>query len=492
MDNSAKHALFAKRAPDAAAAAADEPASKRAKVTPLSVTPPNGAATVMVAPSRPATAITLPLSAAQRCDQDSLSVVFSFCQELRVVVAASQTCRCWRAIATRRQSCCHAQPSRSFQRATFLELLRSPLRCHLTGLTLRDVLVEDLLQLHGCCPQLEVLDVMLSGPWTAARTKSAEESATFNARAWPPSLRSLSIGCRGVPIGVQEQLLNAIPFSAIGLQSFRLTWSNPRKLLDFTPLLHLPQLTSLSTHRLLWRRQSVVVKQLCTLTELDIRFGCWPNMNYLHAVCDEPHQLQRLEKLHMHYLELNTESVLPLRTLPSLTELEPRHIDPECFALLHLLPNLRKLWIYPYCVPMEGVAVKGLLSSLHTMSHLTTLTFHLVKSAPAQWGQLFDELADSTPQLRKLTLYNCSRLPLRAWKIAGPQLRRLDLCCCDFEGGQDGNQPRGAFAQWTHSLRTLERVHLCRSYPTWIAAQMWQQAWPFVVNKSSCLQEYDD
>jgi hypothetical protein len=49
------------------------------------------------------------LSIAQRCDQDSLSGVFSFSESLSDVVAAAQTCRSWRATASLRQSSCRSK-----------------------------------------------------------------------------------------------------------------------------------------------------------------------------------------------------------------------------------------------------------------------------------------------------------------------------------------------------------------------------------------------
>jgi hypothetical protein len=192
QDSSHKHA------PDALAASSvnDEPPSKRAKLDSLTpaaapavddgaAAPPSAVATVAAA------ATASPLSAAQRCDQDSLSIVFSFCQFISYAAAAAQTCRSWYAAATLRQNSCHATMFLNLlKRPAFLEMLQSPLRVHLSCVWLRNARGNDVLQLHARCPQLEELTVQADGPSLVTLTDSAADVAAFNPHAWP-SLRSL-------------------------------------------------------------------------------------------------------------------------------------------------------------------------------------------------------------------------------------------------------------------------------------------------------------
>jgi hypothetical protein len=231
------------------------------------------------------------------------------------------------------------------------------------------------------------------------------------------------------------------------------------------------------------------------LKELSLCDGYWSNTNhsYLHALFDEPHQLQCLQSVNVYREDLDRESIRCLRTLSGLTELQPGGIDPACFSLLHRFSNMRRL-VLPCHGQMNGAEVKGLLSSLRAMTQLSSLFLRCTENDSAEWVQLLDGLADATPQLRKLAFDQCSGLPLCAWTIAGPQLRRLLLYNCHFECTQDEEQSRDAFAQWTHSLRTLERVSICYSgtHPDWIGANLQQQSWPFAVEEEGWMQWKDD
>jgi hypothetical protein len=156
-----QQASGSKRASDAAAAASDEPSAKRGKAVPVAGTSPAGAAAATNAASDPTAVIAPSLSVAQRCDQDSLSVVFSFCQGISHAVAAAQTCRSWYAATTLRQSSCRARVW--LDRNTFHAMLESPLRGHLSRLRIRGTATtgNDLLQLSARCPQVEQLAVLV-------------------------------------------------------------------------------------------------------------------------------------------------------------------------------------------------------------------------------------------------------------------------------------------------------------------------------------------
>jgi hypothetical protein len=177
-------------------------------------------------------------------------------------------------------------------------MLQSPLPVHLSGLMLYEAVSgADLMQLHARCPQLEELNVRVEGASVAALTNSAAGASAFNAHAWPSSLRSLDLGTRKAdPIGLQH-LLNALPSSAVGLES--LTLSTMRSdMLDLTPLLQLPQLTRLVT-RLLEPFQLAAVKQLSGLTDVSIADSCWSAESLRALLLDGSHQWQRLQRINL-------------------------------------------------------------------------------------------------------------------------------------------------------------------------------------------------
>jgi hypothetical protein len=467
MDQLDKQSSFAaKRAPDAVADAADAPAAKRRKGVAPSVT--HAGSVAVRAPSGVAADnISSPAlsSVAQRCDQDSLSVVFSFCKYLSEVVAAARTCRSWRAVANLRRSSRRAKVT--LIRAAFLQMLQSesPLRVHLSTLTLEyhPTSVQDLLQLFARCPHLEQLAVWVDGASVAALTKSVSGAAAFASQAWPSSLHSLVLEPFGTTLIGMQPLVDALPSSVAGLQSLTvMPWDGVIDM-DFAPLLRLPQLTRLSITRTLRRSQLAVVKQLRSLTELVVdAFGRWGGTrSLLPQLLDGPHQLQRLQKINVQHVNLDTTDTQALMTLPSLTELEPMGIDPACFPLLRSFSRLHKLTLTPH-PPMDVTAVDGLLSSLREMPNLSSLAVgpdnH--QNSPATWRKLLDGLDAAAPQLRELTFSLCT-LPSLTQLNAGAQLRVLYLQSCGFEGAQDSTTDE--FLQWVRSMRHLERLRVTYS-----------------------------
>jgi hypothetical protein len=233
------------------------------------------AALSVAAPSSTAVSPLSTPSAAQRCDKDSLSVIFSFCQELSVVLAAALSCRSWRAAAVLRRSSCRAYASLSFY--GLLAMLQSPLRFHLTDLEVNETVGGDeLTQLSERCPQLEKLTLPdIDGSAIVALTQSDADTAAFNAHAWPPALRSLEIYMFDEPLVALQQLVNALPISAPALQSLVFWLEDNHTGIDFTPLLQLPHLSCLTmrSYDRLSMPQLAIVKQLRTLTEHHIRDG---------------------------------------------------------------------------------------------------------------------------------------------------------------------------------------------------------------------------
>jgi hypothetical protein len=425
-----------------------------------------------VGDSSTAAAIVAPLSIAQRCDHDSLSGVFSFSQHLIDVVAAAQTCHSWRAVASLRQSSCRAKVHLGGdKRADFLQMLESPLRVHLTKLYFGDARGHDLLQLHDRCSQLEGLTIRVNGASIVALTDSAAAASAFNAHAWPSSLRSLKILMRAVnSIGLQP-LLNALPSTAIGLQSLKVHIPGDETVLDLTPLLRLPELTSLRVYpALLWPSQLAVVRQLRSLTALDLVGHGWNPRDLLALLADGSHQLQCLKKINIEPATLDVELMQALLTLPNLTELEPRSVALVSVPLLRSFVKLRKLRLLPPSV--DNAAVVELLSSLRALSELTSLVVGGFEGEPTVVKSLMDGLGTAVPQLRELTLCYFDALPPLTALSACTQLRALRLTECERAHSQSLDDVLQLIVSLPH-LESVEVDARC-SLPPLTAAQRMQ------------------
>jgi hypothetical protein len=355
-----------------------------------------------------------------------LSVVFSFSEGLRGVLSIARTCRNWYAAAGQRLSSCRAKLV--LDRAVFLQMLHSPLRCHVAGLELRGAKSEDLLLLHERCSQLEELTIRLDGDSIAALANSHDDVAAFNAHAWPSSLRSLSLPVGDQDAIVLQPLLNALPCSAVRLQSLSLVTRGGDSRLDWAPLLQLPQLTSLSMNHSPSSPQLAVVKQLC-LTALDVSEGHCPRESLRVLLSDEPHQLQRLQKISMHECSLDVESMQMLLTLP-LTELQPWQLDPRCFPLLRSFAMLRQLRVAPQFGILSDADAAELLSSLSALPNLISLEIVGRSLSAVIKEMLLDGLAAVAPQLHELRLFGFSPLPSLARLAACTQLRSLHVVEC--------------------------------------------------------------
>jgi hypothetical protein len=342
---------------------------------------------------------------------------------------------------------------------------------------MRDAIVEDLLQLHARCSQLEELAIDVDGPSVAALTGPTDDIAAFHAHAWPSSLRTLQLRLQDDSLVQLQLLLDALPFSVPGLQSLNVRPYDDETTLDFTALLQLPQLTRLATPSTLMPLQSAVVKQLRTLIELDVNQGLWRAGDLHTLLSDGPHQLQRVQKFNVQYAALDVDSALYLLTLPGLTELSPFRVDPACFPLLHPFPHLRTLFLSISSDVAAGkvdeLAVTGLLSSLRDMPQLSSLALSVERGAAeytAAWRALLDGLDAAAPHLRELTLTKCT-LPSLEQLNAGVQLRDLHLHECDFTGAQ--STAVEALVQWVRSMRHLERLAVTRcNFPLTDAQRM--------------------
>jgi hypothetical protein len=353
-------------------------------------------------------------------------------------------------------------------------MLQSPLRSHLVGLKILDAKGEDLLQLHARCPQLEELTLRLDGDSVAALANA--DAAAFNAHAWPSSLRSLSIWEFHKDAIVLQPLLNALPCSAVRLESLGVMTRRGASLLDWSPLLQLSQLTSLRVNHSPSPLQLSVVKQLCSLTEFDVMDGHWTreDLRCLLSDSDGLHQLQRLQKISMHECTLDVESMQALQTLPALTELQPSQLEPRCFPLLRSFAKLRRLCVAPQFGRLSAADAAELMSSLRALQpnllRLEIIGRLLLASIK---GTMIDGLAAAVPQLRELRLRWFSPLPSLNRLTACTQLRSLYLTEC---GRKDG-EPNDDLLQLLSSLRHLERCFVINCH-LWLTDEQRAQLTP--------------
>jgi hypothetical protein len=465
-----------KRTPDAPAASSinDEPPSKRAKLDSLTAAAApavdDGAAAPSFAVATVAAAATAsPLSAAQRCDRDSLSVIFSCCERIGDIATAARTCHSWRAAALLCQSDCCADVS--LARAAFLQMLQSPLRFHLFTLTLCEAISgEDLLQAHTRWPQLEELTVEVDGTSLVVLVGSAEGAAAFNAHAWPSSLRSMFIRMRDAdPVGLQP-LLDTLP-SAAGLEEVFLLFRSGDPAVSLSPLLQLHRLTRFHVNCCLLPEQLLVVKQLRSLTQLGMAVGQWTLEDLRLLLVDGPHQLQRLKNIDVSSTRLDDNSMQALMTLPNLTELQPVDVDPHCFPLLRSFTKLRKLRVSSGAGDVSDPEAADLLSSLRAMPDLTNLKIRDWSGAIIIKTALLDGLGAAVPQLRKLSLSQCRALPPLNGLSTCAQLRKLKMTRCRRAASTHGSQPIDDVLQLLRSLRHIEHVELRYCSPPLTDAQ---------------------
>jgi hypothetical protein len=287
------------------------------------------------------------------------------------------------------------------------------------------------MQLHTRCPQLNGLQVEINGLWIASLMQSAAAIAEFNARVWPSSLRSLELSLPTTSMAGGQQLIDALPVSSVNLQSLNLmSWARGSGL-DLAPLLRLPHLTSFTSEMTLLTPQLAIVRQMRGLTELDLGGGEGTTRVLLADNVDDPHQLQRLEKLNLSEVNLTVEWAQMLLMLPSLTELRPSRMDPRCFPLLRSFVQLRTLCIPDVSGKTSEAASADLLSSLGSLTHLTNLEVSGKRLQGSARRLLFDGLAAAVPQLHELSLVSCKMSALARLSTC-TQLRTLRLSSCNL------------------------------------------------------------
>jgi hypothetical protein len=205
--------------------------------------------------------------------------------------------------------------------------------------------------------------------------------------------------------------------------------------LSLRPLLRLQQLTRFTLRGMyeLAPEECSVLKQMSSLRFLSLNRGGWED-GQLEALCEEPHQLQRLEELNLGNSILRAEDMVLLQRLPGLTALEPDSMSPSCLPFLSSssFPALRRLSIIDDAMEPEWGAedIPPLLAALSRCPVLTDLYMaglaHLSSADTAT-------IARALPQLRKLELSGMDGLRSLRFLPLLPQLEELSLMFGDLE-----------------------------------------------------------
>jgi hypothetical protein len=402
------------------------------------------------------------LSIAQRCDQDSLSVIFSFCEGLPVMAVAARTCRLWYVAAGRRQSSCHGgKRIPGLEWDAILQVLQSPLRIHLSVLRIghgnRMSTGADLLQLFAGCPQLEELIVSMDAHSIDTLTESPDGTAPFSAHAWPSALRRVQFDLYGYDVDLQPLVAVLPPSSDSGLPTIDFVLIEDAWM-DLTPLIPLSQRTSLCVYNEMPDSSLAAVKQMRGLVDLSLSQR-WPGVSdILKLLTEGPHQLQRLETISMnHHMTFNVQAMQALQTLPNLTAMEPSSIHPSCFPLLSSFVKMRTLCVVPE-PSVDEAAVRALLSSLRALTELRSFEISGDQMTPELQATLLDGLAGVAPQLRELTLSAFASLPSLHALRGCAKLRKLEMSGCGLAAAaaSDGSHSIDDVLQLLQSLHHLE------------------------------------
>jgi len=332
----------------------------------------------------PPAAVRPPLSPAQRCATDTVTLAFEFFafQEL---IGAARTCRAWLAAAVKvkpRSLCLTIEPA---DRMAAVCASSSPFKRHISrvvsGLS-PWLSIEQLAQLSQL-PQLTALEVQLNADDLIRLMDEQGGGALAKLRAaFPPQLRELIL-CLSEAHSTAACQLQLDALSAMeGLERLSLLPPAGEVIGEFAPLsleplLQLPRLTRLAwSVGMLTVSQLFIIKQIATLKAFSPRMiaAGWTDDQF-SAFCRPPHRLQRLEKSTLRDTLVNEAAMADLACLPALTALEPELLTPEAYAFLPRFSRLQRLSVYLVGDAAEKEAQKAaLVSVLPACAALTDLT----------------------------------------------------------------------------------------------------------------------
>jgi hypothetical protein len=398
-------------APSAARSASAAPAAAASRFD-------EGAASIPSAPS-----------ISQRCHTDALHCVFAFLR-LKELLPALHSCREWHAAGCKepsRRQCIVVAPD------SVPGLAASPLRHHAAELTVQRLQFAQLCHLRSL-PRLTALDMSLAAADLAAqlqpagRSPSPEQQTQLWRDVLPLRLRTLTLGMQSLTShSIRQSLLDALP-SLPALHALRLEMGTDE--LDLSPLLRLPQLRDLYLYSHPSQPQCAVIKQLSTLTSLQLSCSTM-DPDALLRLLTPPHSLQLLQRLPGRRV-LNLAALSALHQLPALTELSPIHMKPECWAGLSAFTPLRSLHL-DWADPFTAAQQSSLESALNSLPHLSDLELCLANHS---YGPGAAPLCLRLPALRRLILDSFALLST-SFLQQSPLLERLELLRCKRMSAED-------------------------------------------------------
>ena len=390
-------------------------------------------AATAAAPAAPPATVRPPLSAAQRCADDTLTLVFAFVG-LKELARAARTCRAWLATTAKDQP---RGLTRAFDQVNQLAAVcvsSSPFRRHIACITVGEwcsLNFNQLAQLRQL-PELTALSARLSAMDLKRLMDEAGGGALAQLKAaFPPRLRRLTLVLPKVHSAATWQLqLDALP-AMEGLQELSLIAGvdavpGHSTALSLEPLLQLPRLTHLEWSVGNLTMPQMIIKQIATLQSFIPGCFSWSSVQ-LTALCRPPHRLQRLQEFNPCLPSIDAAMMADLVSLPELTAIGSSFAR-EAYSFLPRFPRLRSLsvtlksWLD---AAQQAQHSSLLVSALPACSALTDLTLEY-RECSEFFGDL---LMRAVPRLRSLAFEDCSLPSLRFLRHA-PNLRELSLLEC--------------------------------------------------------------
>ena len=387
------------------------------------------------AAANPPAAVRSPPSAAQRCADDTLALVFGLIK-FEELVSAARTCKAWLAASAKGQPRGLTQRFARDERLSDFCTSSSPLKKHVSRVYCTSAVqlgLEQLAQL-GRLPLLTSMDVQLNAAdVTRLMDEQGGEALAALKAAFPAKLQELALSMSTAQsLAAHQLLLDALP-AMKELQNLTLiphinVVADQSAALSLEPLLQLPHLTHLR-----WRvanptvQELSTIKQIATLQSLECGYG-WTAAQ-LSVLCRPPHRLQQLQEINLWETDADEAVLTEVACLPALTSLELAAPTAGAYAFVPRFTRLRRLWVSLEddhdALDQQADHDALLASAVSACPGLTDLTLVLWECSE-QFGS---QLMLAVPRLCKLRFDRCSLPSLRFLRHA-PNLTDLAFDDC--------------------------------------------------------------
>jgi hypothetical protein len=451
----------------AAAAACEKPNHQYAAGAQLEITMP-------AASSSPAASL------AQTCYIDALHSVFKWLslKELPSILC----CRLWSDAAYKEKSRTNENSIIARSNEKLLRICHSPLSRHVSALCVDFPLDLSCLRMMALLPHLATLRLVLH-PDTLLPFLQQHSMRRVFVEAFPTTLTRIELNTTPLSSDshAERQLLLDGAASALGLKTLFWEYVEGYNVINLDPLTQLQQLSTLVLAPYgkgqLTRQQLQSLKQIPSLTKLDVNGGAW-RLEDLRFFCSQLPQLQQLTEINIEATPFSGDVAAELSKLPLLSSLQFRIKTASAISSLPLFKNLTFITLelenylpsvgemeslrisLSACPALTGLSVRrhswanvmGLLSSilsgvkllrlelervqlssLSFLEHLPGLTaLRLEYIEPRLSASALFELAPFLPQLSSLSLTNAIELSdmqhqqLQPHSAIFPALRSLE------------------------------------------------------------------